>query len=556
MFPRTVLAGCLLALSHAVSVASSRSNYDNSPSSASPFTLKPVAELVIVNKVIAPDGFARSATLAGGIFPAPLIKAQKNDNFSINVVNRLHDKDMPTSTSVHWHGIQQKKTNWADGASFITQCPIPQNRSFLHQFSAPNQTGTFWYHSHFSTQYCDGLRGPLIIYDPDDPHQDLYDVDDESTIITLSDWYHDPTPKLNKIFAPIVANSTLINGLGRYHGGPKSPLSVINVEQGKRYRFRILGLSCDPSYNFTIDGHTMTIIEADGIETVPETVDYLPVLAGQRYSVVVHANQPVDNYWVRAPSNAPNQTFAGGLSQAILRYNGAPDEDPTSTPGPYILPFNEGKLASLHSIPVPGFPEIGKADVHINLLASTVKGVFRVNNVSYHNPPTPVLLQMLSGAQHPSDLLPSGSVYELPSNKVVEIAFPNTGLAFGGPHPIHLHGHTFAVVRTSGNSTTNFVNPIWRDTVTMGSTGDNVTIRFVTDNSGPWFIHCHIDFHLNHGFAVVMAEARNQLANINASIPASWASLCPSNKPSSQARLGAFNTTTSRLGYFNATTLT
>ncbi len=29
-----------------------------------------------------------------------------------------------------------------------------------------------------ATQYCDGLRGPLIIYDPNDPHADLYDVDD------------------------------------------------------------------------------------------------------------------------------------------------------------------------------------------------------------------------------------------------------------------------------------------------------------------------------------------------------------------------------------------
>lgn len=273
----------------------------------------------------------------------------------------------------------------------------------------------------------------------------------------------------------------------------------------------------------------MTIIEADGIETMPETVDSLPVLAGQRYSVVVVANQLVDNYWIRAPTNQPNQTFEGGLNQAILRYNGAPDEDPTSTPGPYILPFNEGRLAPLLSMPVPGFPEIGKADVNINLLATTVNGVFRVNNVSYHNPPTPVLLQMLSGAQHPSDLLPSGSVYELPANKVVEIAFPNTGLALGGPHPIHLHGHTFAVVRTSGSNTTNFVNPIRRDTVTMGSTGDNVTIRFVTDNSGPWFLHCHIDFHLNHGFAVVMAEARDKIAAVKASIPESWASLCPSN---------------------------
>lgn len=38
--------------------------------------------------------------------------------------------------------------------------------------------GTYWYHSHFQAQYCDGLRGPLVIYDPDDPQANLYDVDD------------------------------------------------------------------------------------------------------------------------------------------------------------------------------------------------------------------------------------------------------------------------------------------------------------------------------------------------------------------------------------------
>ncbi len=38
--------------------------------------------------------------------------------------------------------------------------------------------GTYWYHSHYGLQYCDGLRGPLVIYDPNDPHRHLYDVDD------------------------------------------------------------------------------------------------------------------------------------------------------------------------------------------------------------------------------------------------------------------------------------------------------------------------------------------------------------------------------------------
>jgi len=67
--------------------------------------------------------------------------------------------------------------------------------------------GTFWYHSHFEAQYCDGLRGALVIDDPNDPHKGLYDVDNgekdfqkrlvhgpkissDATIITLADWYH------------------------------------------------------------------------------------------------------------------------------------------------------------------------------------------------------------------------------------------------------------------------------------------------------------------------------------------------------------------------------
>ncbi|OJA14707.1 hypothetical protein AZE42_04374 [Rhizopogon vesiculosus] len=454
----TILACSFLASCHAASVISKSHSEPlrRSPPSASPSTLPPVTELNIANGVIAPDGFARSATLAGGIFPGPLIKAQKNDHFRIRVVNQLRDKTMPLSTSVHWHGIRQKKTNWADGVAFITQCPIPSNGSFLHRFSAPGQTGTYWYHSHFSTQYCDGLRGPIVIYDPEDPHKDLYDVDDENTVITLSDWYHDPSSKLNQIVGAVTNNSTLINGLGRYPNGPKSPLAVINVEQGLRYRFRVI--------------------------------------------------------------------------------------DPTSTGGPYVMPFNEAKLVPLQSMPVPGVPEIGKADVSINLAAGNVNGFFTMNNVTYQNPPMPVLLQMLSGARHPSDLLPNGTVYELPSNKVIEITIPDTGAAPGGPHPMHLHGHNFAVVRVAGNKTANFVNPIWRDTVSMGSAGDNVTIRFVTDNPGPWFFHCHIDFHLLKGFAVVMAEARNEISQVAASIPPAWGELCSPNDPYTQAHAGAFNT--------------
>ncbi|EEB92269.1 hypothetical protein MPER_09248 [Moniliophthora perniciosa FA553] len=93
-------------------------------------------------------------------------------------------------------------------------------------------------------------------------------------------------------------------------------------------------------------------------------------------------------------------------------------------------------------------------------------------------------------------------------------------------HPIHLHGHTFDVVRVAGSSTYNYKNPIRRDVVGIGNAGDNVTIRFRTDNPGPWFLHCHIDWHLETGFAIVFAERTNEwTTTINP--PVAWDNLCP-----------------------------
>lgn len=62
-------------------------------------------------------------------------------------------------------------------------------------------------------------------------------------------------------------DSTLINGLGRYKGGPTSPLAVVNVTYGTRYRFRLIGMSCTPNYVFSIDSHMLNVIEVDGVCT-------------------------------------------------------------------------------------------------------------------------------------------------------------------------------------------------------------------------------------------------------------------------------------------------
>ncbi|KAI0000121.1 laccase [Russula compacta] len=494
-------------------------------------SIGPQTSLSIVNQQIAPDGYSRPATLAESTFPAPIIRANKGDHFAINVKDQLTDTSLDLATSIHWHGLFQKTTAYADGPSFVTQCPIVPNESFQYQFSVPDQAGTFWYHSHFRNQYCDGLRGALIIEDPNDPQKHLYDVDNDDTVITLADWYHYLSTQAPAIPA---FNSTLINGKGRYPGGPSNvSLAVVNVQRGQRYRFRLVSISCDPSFVFSIDNHTMTVIEVEGANVQPLVIDSLEIFAGQRYSVVVKADQPVNNYWIRSLPDASGRNFSDFNNLAILHYAGANNGNPTVDPTVNV-PVSQEPLVetNLHplvpsQVPVPGKPTPGGADININLTVgfdpTTLQ--FTVNGVSFAPPTVPVLLQILSGAKNASDLLPAGSIYGLAPNKSVELTIP--GGVLGIAHPVHLHGHNFHVVRSAGNSTYNFVDPVIRDVVSIGaSTGDDVTIRFFTDNPGPWFFHCHIDWHLNAGFAVVFAEDVPDVPSQDVA-PADWKQLCP-----------------------------
>ncbi|EIM84093.1 laccase [Stereum hirsutum FP-91666 SS1] len=490
-------------------------------------------DLPIVNEVLQPDGYPRETVVANGTFPGPLIKGNKGDNFQINVINQLNDTDgLDVYTTIHWHGINQYRTNPYDGAAFVTQCPIVPKHSFLYNFTVQqNQPGTFWYHSHFSNQYCDGLRGPLVIYDPEDPYLNLYDYDNETTVITLGDWYHYRSNDPNK---PPVPNpdSTLINGVGRYSGGPQVPLAVVNVEQGKRYRLRLVSISCDSSFDFSIDGHQFTIIEADGNNVEPLLVDSLTIYAAQRYSIVLNASQNVDNYWIRAGPDIGFQlgTYEGGLNSAILRYIGAPDVEPNTNQTVSLLALNETDLHAREDPRAPGNPWPGGADrtiaLAVALNANQTGANFSVNGVTYENPDVPVLLQILSRAHRAQDLLPHGSIYPVNRGETVEIVLPGVEGA-GTNHPVHLHGHSFSVVRSAGSYEYNYENPVRRDVVRLGQfQNDTTVIRFKADNPGPWFIHCHIDWHLTAGFAAVMAE---DVEGTPLKDPTSeaWRDLCP-----------------------------
>jgi FtsP/CotA-like multicopper oxidase with cupredoxin domain len=134
--------------------------------------------------VLTATGVVRKMLVINGQFPGPLIRVNRGDRVLVNVTN-----EMTNGTSIHWHGMFQNGTNWMDGTVGITQCPIAPGRSFLYNFTVENQYGTYWYHSHLSTQYTDGIVGPLIVHAPEEAEaRKDYDVDQ---ILLISDWYHD-----------------------------------------------------------------------------------------------------------------------------------------------------------------------------------------------------------------------------------------------------------------------------------------------------------------------------------------------------------------------------
>lgn len=146
-----------------------------------------------------------------------------------------------------------------------------------------NQTGTYWYHSHTRGQYPDGIRQILTIGDAETPYLGQYD---EERVLTLSDWYHDQMPSLLKQFIS-VTNPTGAEPV------PKAALMndtqnlTVPVEPGKTYLFHLANVGAFASQYFWIEGHTMKIVEVDGIWTEPADADMIYIASAQRYSFLV-----------------------------------------------------------------------------------------------------------------------------------------------------------------------------------------------------------------------------------------------------------------------------
>ncbi|KAL6641655.1 hypothetical protein ACP70R_019836 [Stipagrostis hirtigluma subsp. patula] len=93
---------------------------------------------------------------------------------------------------------------------------------------------------------------------------------------------------------------------------------------------------------------------------------------------------------------------------------------------------------------------------------------------------------------------------------VVEVVFQGTSLMARDAHPMHLHGHDmFVLAQGLGNydaardvARYNLVDPPVRNTALVPGLGW-LAVRFVADNPGLWYMHCHYEFHLSMGMIAI-----------------------------------------------------
>ncbi|TDO14519.1 FtsP/CotA-like multicopper oxidase with cupredoxin domain [Mycobacterium sp. BK086] len=393
--------------------------------------------------------------------PGPLIRANVGDEIKATVTNKL---DGPTS--VHWHGIALR--NNMDGVEPAT-ANIPPGGAFTYQFSVPD-AGTYWAHPHTGVNADTGLYLPLIIDDPKAPAD--YDAE---WIVVLDDWTDGVGKSPEQIYADLrkgVMNmgggggSTLLGGdagdviypyylvNGRI---PEAP-TTFTAKPGQRIRLRIINAGADTAFRIALAGHRMTVTHTDGFPVEPVEVDGLLLGMGERYDAVVTAGDGV--FPLVALAEGKN-----ALARALLTTGAGSAPEPGFQP-----PELNGRIGTVDMFTAA--PEarlaFSKADTE---LAAELSG------------------DMMSYTWGVNGSYPNNKPFAIEQGQQATMTFANTTSMW---HPMHLHGHTFAVMNAKGQLGAR------KDTVIV-LPKQSVRIAIVADNPGYWPLHCHNTYHAEAG---------------------------------------------------------
>tara|TARA_R110002072_G_scaffold13418_7_gene56187 strand:+ start:16845 stop:18776 length:1932 start_codon:yes stop_codon:yes gene_type:complete len=296
-------------------------------------------DLVIDQLPVNYTGLARIATSINGSVPAPTLRLREGDDVVISVTNRL-----AVPTSIHWHGIILPYQ--MDGVPGISFKGIMPGETFVYRFKL-QQSGTYWYHSHSGFQEMTGMYGALIV----EPRDGERIRADRQHVVQLSDWT-DAVPM--DVFRKLKVQSDFYNfnqpsagdflrdvkqaGLGDalasrkmwnqmrmsptdladlsnatlsylLNGQPSSNAWTGLFRSGERVRLRFINGSSNSFYDLRIPGLKMTIVQADGQDVEPVTVDEFRFGPGETYDAIV---QPRDDAYTIFAQSMDRTGYAAG----------------------------------------------------------------------------------------------------------------------------------------------------------------------------------------------------------------------------------------------------
>lgn len=328
----------------------------------------------------------------------------------------------------------------------------------------------------------------------------------------------------------------------------KAPLGRLNVNlaAGKTYRLRLINAGTLATSIFSIDNHELTVIEVDGVSVEPFKTWSVEVASAQRFSVLVTLNKPPGAYWIRTAIVTEDLKYTGpnfnSTVLSVLRY-GKYFTNPVDAPIPDkwdSLPEagSEAVFVPADKLDAPPPTRVeyltfqGAADPDTNMM------LMYFNNTSYR--PLPAGQSSLNAIRSlPDAIVHNSTALEQEPGLGHQVSFVNQDasgvfdLVFNslddGPHPFHLHGHTFWVMSVGPGAFTgptdglSPINPMRRDTVIIPSNG-HLVMRIRTDNPGVWTLHCHIGWHMATGLLLTITNQPGVIKSL--AIPPDVARLC------------------------------
>lgn len=273
--------------------------------------------LTVAEAMVNFTGSPRMATVVNGMIPAPTLQFREGDDVTIHVKNALSE-----DTSIHWHGIILPYQ--MDGVPGISFRGIPPGQTFTYRFKVA-QTGTYWYHSHSGMQEQTGMYGAIRII----PRHGEQIRADRDYVVHLSDWtdedpmriyaklksesgyYNYNKPTVMDFFRD-VANDGLKSAYQKramWNEMRMSPTDLADLSAetltflmngttpagnwtglftpGEKIRLRFINGAGNTFYDVRIPGLTLTVVQTDGVDVHPVTVDEFRFGPGETYDVIV-----------------------------------------------------------------------------------------------------------------------------------------------------------------------------------------------------------------------------------------------------------------------------